>query len=136
MSEPEKKSPAIQQSATKFQPVKFLHERSPRFTTYHSDGQWGVVNADNEIHLNFFSEYPRLASGVINKVDSTTGRYSGEHEMLGASDPNYFITIREFQCSVVFSIVVAERLHTILGHLIEAAKKQREEQRSRGQKNE
>lgn len=126
MIDPENKSPAIPvspQPVTKFQPVKFVHEKSPQFRTYHTDGAWGVVNALGDIHLSFFTEHPRLAAGVINKVNPENGIYTGEHEMVGDTDPNYFITVRDFQCSVVLSIQTAERIHTLLGNFIGIAKK-------------
>ena len=136
MNAPENKVPAIPaspQPAGKFLPVKFVHEKGQQFRTYHADGGWGVVNALGDIHLNFFTEYPRLAAGVINQVNPVDGIYTGKFEMLGDTDPDYFITIREFQCSVVLSISTAERVHSLLGSFIEIAKKSVADQKARGE---
>jgi hypothetical protein len=123
--------PAAPQPPVKFQPVKFVHERSPQFTTYHADGGWGVVSGDGDIHLNFFSEYPKLATGVIHQVYPESGVYTGEYKMQGFPDPDYHVVMREFQCSVVLSVETAERLRGLIDSFIKIAKKQLDDQKAR-----
>src|ERR1017187_7087568 len=124
MNEAENKSPenpASPQPAMKFQPVRFVHEKGPQFRTYHADGAWGALNAQNEIYVNFFAEYPRLATGVINQVRSEEHTYTGKFQLLGDTDPDHFVVIRDFQCSVVLSIENAVRIRGLLDSFIQIA---------------
>jgi hypothetical protein len=126
MTEPQAKSPSVpvsSQPAVKFQPVRFVHTRSPQFRTYHADGTWGVVNAQGDIHLSFFVEHPRLVTGVVHQVNPENGTYTGEFQMEGSPDPVYNVVDRDFQCSVVFSVASAERLRSLLDSYIDTARK-------------
>ena len=126
MNEPENNSPASSaspQPAFKFQPVKFVHEKGSQFRTYHAAGVWGVANAESEIHLNFYTEYPRLATGVINEVNPADGTYTGEFQMEGVTDPNYYVVVRDFQCGIVMSIESAIRVRAVLDGFIKTAQK-------------
>ncbi len=137
MSLPENKAPigpTAPQQAVKFRTVKFIHEKSPQFTTYHADGSWGAINADSEIYINFFAEFPQPSKGVISDVIPETGVYTGRHEFFPPDDPNYQVVIRDFQCSVAMSIKVAERLHALLTGFIKMAKDQAADQQARLQK--
>jgi hypothetical protein len=126
MNEPQDKSPAASaspQPAVTFQPVKFVHEKGSQFRTYHAAGVWGVVNAESEIHLNFYTEYPRLATGIINEVNPADGTYTGKFQMEGVTDPNYYVVVRDFQCGVVMSMESATRVRAVLDSFINAAQK-------------
>jgi len=136
MQEPENKSPAIPvspQPAVKYQPVKFVHEKGSRFRTYHAAGVWGVVNAESEIHLSFFTEYPRLATGVIHQVNPADGTYTGESQMEGATDPNYYVVVRDFQCSIVMSVESAIRVRGVLDAFIKLAEKSLADRKARAE---
>ena len=106
----------------KYLPVKFIHEKSPQFRTYHVDGTWWMVNSLGEIQLNFYTEFPTVAAGSIHEVDPQTGLYTGKLEMQGLESGKNLIT-RDFQCCVVLSIPIAEQMHKTLGSFIENAKK-------------
>ena len=124
MQESEHKSPAIPaspQPAVKFQPVRFVHEKGSQFRTYHAAGVWGVVNAESEIHLNFFTEYPRLATGAIHQVNPTDGSYTGDFQTEGITDPNYYVVVRDFQCGIVMSVESAIRVRGVLDGFIKMA---------------
>jgi hypothetical protein len=136
MTEPQDKSPSIPTSPEpkkKFQTVKYVHEKGPEFRTYHVDGTWGAVNSESQIHLTFFTEYPRLATGVIHQVNPENGFYTGEFQLQGVPDPDYFVVVRDFQCSIALSIASAERLHSLLGSFIEIAKKELADQKARAE---
>jgi hypothetical protein len=137
MNAPENKAPAIpakSESAVKFQDVKFIHNRSPDFRTYHADGSWAVLNGQNAIHLNFFSEYPQIAAGVVNQVNPLDGKYTGEFELQGL-EKNCNAVIREFQCSVVLSVESAGRLYSLLKTFIDLADKNAADQKARAEQN-
>jgi len=134
MNEPENKSPAIPaspQAAAKFLPVKFVHEKGPQFRTYHVDGQWGVIDSQNQIHLNFFTEFPKFATGVVHQVNQVDGNYTGEFNMQGIPDPDYNVIIRDFQCGIVLSVATAERFRGLLDTYIQMVNKNIADQKGR-----
>lgn len=114
------------QSKAKFLPMKFVHEKNPTFRTYHADGQWIIVGAHSNLHINFYTEHPKMVSGVINAVDTNTGHFTGEAKLEGAPDADgeCYLCTRDFQCNIVLPIQAAERLLQILPALIESAKQQ------------
>jgi len=125
--------PASPAPAMKFQPVKFVHEKCPQFRTYHADGTWGTVSGESNIHLNFYTEYPKMVTGVIHQVNPDNGNYVGEGKLQGFPDPDYHVVIRDFQCDIVLSIASAERVQTLLNSFIPIAKKQLADQKARSE---
>jgi hypothetical protein len=133
METSEIKSPAIS-AKPKFLPTKYVHEKSPDFRTYHTNGAWMTVNASNEIQVNFFAEHPIIAGGVIHEV-TENGFFTNNNKMLGLDDKEHSVVIRDFQCCVFLSISTAERLYKGLASFIEIAKKSEADMKARLEQN-
>jgi hypothetical protein len=106
----------------KVRPVKFTHEKGTQFRTYHADGMWGVVNAQGNLNMHFYVEFPRLADAAISPVNPD-GSFTGELKLLGAgeSDPTYYLVTRDFQCNVVLSLASAISTRDQLNFFIDSA---------------
>jgi hypothetical protein len=104
-------------------PVKFIHRNEDRMPIYHADGGWGISSHNHLIRINFYTENPPCPTSVIQDVNPD-GSAKGQQMEIGVDDPDYFLIVRDFQCSIVLTPQSAIQIHQMLGSFIKVVQEQ------------
>jgi hypothetical protein len=103
--------------------VKITHEKGSQYRVYHADGAWGVISHHGNVQIDFCVERPPMPSAIVQTVNPN-GSPTGEQQLEGIGDQNYFHVVRDFQCGIVLSYAAAVQVRSVLDNYIAQTKHQ------------
>jgi hypothetical protein len=98
------------------QSMHIITEKAPSFRTYNADGAWGMVNPSGNIQLHFFIDRLALPTSMV-----FAGPAQPPTEVTFPLDKDEMLVVREFQSSIVVTLVAAQQMRTVLDNFIRIA---------------
>jgi hypothetical protein len=100
--------------------IRIIHQKSPNFPIFHSDGVWGVLTPSGGFHIEFYTEHQPVPTAVVHFL-TPDGSLSNEYKAEGTlSSSDQGIIIRDFQAGIVLSVPVAMQLRDLLVRYIDS----------------